>query len=570
MVGVVGVVAMANGATRIWMAAACFAFVAVTPNVAGAQGAAVPPPAVAPGAPAVVPPAVLPGAGGAPARTDALIALKPIALTWPGGAEPAKARVILQNAGDKPFKFNPPLIMAFTDGGGEVATTIAPDLKKGTCPNNELKPAGLCQYLLTIPRQLSPGDYTLKIAATGVDGGIATQDVSIKVKATWLAAFAVFVVGALGGWLVTEWRSRGRNAVGQLTRLARLREKADELLRRAGASELKPAIQAFRGSVDAVEIALREGKDQAAAVDALRERIDMLAEACAAAETVRSMNAPLVSGILQPRLDELITAYGLRTDADAGARAALDALTADLRTIPALIAAHRLAEALVETLVIATGAPRPDDEEALAKALTRLAAGDTVATRTATLTTLGTQLRSEADAALKKWRKALDDKITALASTATPNDLQRLNDLKSELTAAAVAPPLDQAKKLQAVEKEVPTRARRAAARTVTTTAQSATANIELPRTGPGLDFGLGFSLLPPSGLAAAELERRQRRWEFGTNLFALALIGLGGVSALWLPDDTWGSFGDVLTALLAGAAVRAAAGDALTGTART
>jgi hypothetical protein len=497
---------------------------------------------------------------------------KPAAETWPWNDRSRAYTIALRNAATKPLAFGTPEIVSFTRKSGDAQVTLdrgrVQSIDSSHC-NSPLSPGKTCPLQLNLTSGFGPGEYMIDVGIAGAGGGWSQRTQILRVRATALIAFVVIVIGAGVGWYVQAWRTRGRRAFAALIDISRLREALKRLIE-LQREDIKSILRAVTTDLDDIESRARSDNDVAADLERIRRWLRSLAIAVEILERFDQLpdeaKAPL-----RARRDDLITrvAKPVPNDAD---RAALEnltgALTNDLGAAPAFLMSltaavdlHNAVDDLIGKLQSTTTidlAGLRTQRDAIAAAISTAkgalpanAPAETLLTRSTALATETERVTREATTAAQGVATAyvtaiLDPKIDA----ETDGDRKaRLQGLRAPLVATA-APSLDRLRELAAAMK------RAVGAR------EAATApSIALPG---GLQGELPSSLLLPlSGTSLEKLLASQRRHEIVTNLVILILTGLAGVLALWVPNATWGSVGDIITALVAGVATRVVVGEA-------
>jgi hypothetical protein len=400
---------------------------------------------------------------------------------------------------------------------------------------------------------------------TGAGGGASASALAVRVRGSALWAGLLIALGALLAGLVQHWRTVDKTALIDRLPLTLLREDAEALAATAPAP-VRDRLQAMAGRVTDI---LRDSRYGAAlpatARDDLRADLAALRAAHAALSRAQTLE-PAVRGIVSPPEAALTSSLSaLPWQSAATATTAAD-LAAAVDALPALGAASQaLREGLAELLpALALVGPQlaPSDQEQLVAAESALktaglpcATAAAVAERTALLTTeaaglpglrarIETLLRtreSERIAALERALAAdatlepgLSHGLRALQAPAAPGDLTDLIRRQADLR-----------------------RLERAAGSTETAGATAEAGEADLPE-ALDIAFTPGV-LLPPPQAGSAAISARIAGFDVLTNLIVAGLIGAGGVLVLWSGNPTWGSYADVIGALLAGVGTRLA-----------
>lgn len=497
---------------------------------------------------------------------------KPAAETWPWNWHKRAYTIALRNTATKSLAFGTPEIVSFARKSGDAQVSLdvsgVGPLDPARC-SSPLGSGRSCPLQLNLTSGLGPGEYMIDVGVAGAGGGWSQRTQTLRIRATAIFAFVAIVFGAGVGWYVQAWRTRGRRAFAALIDIGRLRDALKRLvdLQR---EDIKSILRAVAGELDDIEARARRDNDVAADLERIRRWLRNLAVAVDMLERFDQLpdeaKAPL-----RARRDDLVARIAMPNPNDAD-RTALDnltaALTGDLRAGPEFLESLRAAVDLHNTLDDLIGKLQAEptidptglrtQRDAIAAAITTakalLPANPLTETLQARSTTLATETSRVARDAATAAQAAATAYVTAtldprIAGEADPARRARLQELRAPLVVAA-APSLARLRDLA-----------RALKRAIGAPEAAAAPAIAPPG---GLQGELPSSiLLPPAGTSLQDLLRGERRHEILTNLAILILTGFAGVLALWVPNATWGSVGDVIAAILAGVATRVVVGEA-------
>jgi hypothetical protein len=495
---------------------------------------------------------------------------KPATEDWPWNSANRTYTLTMRNTGTKTLAFVAPQVITFTRKSGdeqvnEDASVAAIDTRSCGSP---LPPNRSCPVQLTLRGWLWPGEHLVDVGVGRPGGGWAQRTQTIRVRASWFLTFVLIVVGAGAGWYVQGWRSRGARAVAALMDIARLRQTLTRVVE-LRAEGLGPILRRVGDEIDDAEGKVRANADATADIEQIRLWIRPLA---ATAEILLRLNQPPVErqAVLAARCEALLqlAARFRATAAEQTQRDALiQALVNDLNAWPRLAAtindAAGLGDAVDSVLRAAAGIPYlelaavREQREALNQAIAAAKAPLPADNLQVTPLTKRQALQDAQDGiaqALKAAEEALLNRLRTnleqeRANENDENRKKRLQTLIDRIAAIPAEPSLGR------------TRAVATLFRTAVGAheAAPAPAQIAVPG-GVGGEVPSEF-FIPPSGTSLIGLQARQRWNDLLTNLIVLLATGLAGVLALWVPNATWGSVGDMIGAVLAGFGTRLAVG---------
>ncbi|WP_145145466.1 hypothetical protein [Roseomonas gilardii] len=504
---------------------------------------------------------------------------------WEGSTDGSwRVRLVGRNATAGPFAVAAVSLGRVTSGTGESEGAAAlRETANGATPQpgaalddaacRGARPAGSsCTVILSVPAGLDPGRHVVEVVAAGAEGGQSVRSQPVEVRASAFSAGLLVGLSALLGTLVFFWRQTGRATVEARILVAEAARQADRLgglsalpAARAAAADLVQRLQQLDAAV------LRGTTPDMTLHDARLAAIAAAVKAHAEAERLppaqRKLLDPAVKA-LAAALDAAPADMQLQTPRTEAIAAAAQALRADA------IAAQRLVEAAGaargEIEAVGAGLRRLMGKGALSDALRAL--------RVAIDETLDPAEDIPVAARVERLgasRRRLDDALAALP-TDLPRAVQALADAAGAERAARFEKPLADAGRFAAALQgkpvaEIRTAANRLAGENAEILPAGVAEAVASPPSVPvllapnsALTLDLGWLLTGPAGPASPEMLRAHRVLvDVATNAVVLAAICLVGVLLLWLPNPVWGSWTDIVTALLAGLGTRLAIGAA-------
>lgn len=203
---------------------------------------------------------------------------------WPWNHKRRTVILQLANTTTKPVEFLQPVLLDFgaklsgTEPGTAdtmAAATALPTLDASGCIT-PLAPGTRCPLHLTLGRDLWPGQYTVGLGVGGPGGGWSQKTASVFVRLPLTAAILVAALGASAGWLVQEWRARGRLAFDGLIDLGLLRRRVEAIVAGALGQSLEATTRPILDTIDMLEARARSGLDAKADITALSDRVGCL------------------------------------------------------------------------------------------------------------------------------------------------------------------------------------------------------------------------------------------------------------------------------------------------------
>ncbi|MBR1188557.1 hypothetical protein [Bradyrhizobium sp. AUGA SZCCT0160] len=494
--------------------------------------------------------------------SELMIEPKPAAETWPLNGGGRSYILTLRNSTTKPVTFVPPAVLSYSSKQGDAQTSLGTNRMPALDPSGcgaMLDAGKSCPISLTLYDTLSPGEYSVDVGLAGVGGGWSHRSQTIRVKATPFLAFAIIILGTAAGWYVQAWRSKGRRATISLVDIARIRASAERFVAETQDESLRNIGRRVLEEIDEAEGHARRDVDVAAEIDRIRLWLKRLMVGAELQQHFGKL-PEVGQNILRAPRDAMVAGLAER-DPSAENRTAFEgkiaAFAADLNAWPLL--ARPLGQAVawlasIERLLrAASGVTDVTKLEAARDALSR-ALG--VATATRGDTALSARVdplqkaveEAQKNVASQEMADALRASLKTQIATADDGKKARLTELTDELAVWRDAEPSAASlSDLARIFSKVSGKQEAAAPPS--------------PISVPPVDLPTTL-LLPRWNSSLADLQRSLERNEFYTNLLVLLGTGAAGVLTLWVPDPTWGSWGDLIGAFLAGFAARVVMGE--------
>lgn len=503
--------------------------------------------------------------------SELMVDPKATAERWPWNSGNRAYTLTLRNTATKVAAFGTPQIVSFTrksgDGQVNVGATDRPLLDSAPC-GSSLGPNKSCPIYLMLRSWLEPGEYMIDVGLGGAGGGWSQRTQVVRVRATALLAFAIIIVGAAAGWYVQSWRTRGRRAVAALMDIARLRQRLERLVARAK-NDLAALMGRAVEEIDDIELRCRKDVDVTGDISGLDRRIRHLGAATDIEDSFDRLPGE-GQNALRPRRNVLMEKIAKRdlTDADRTALEALaQALANDVSAWPKLAQSIQAAMDLAAALEVLRGAATLLQVEPAGLHTQRDALNTAIDAAQATLSA------EPANDSVLSRRDTLEDALKKASMELLPVAQKLAEQLSTSMQARAQESPvrafLEKLNNWRSVPPVVPPTARIHELVKLWKENRAILggkeADLQGPIVVPGgqqVDFPPAL-LLPNFAASLAELEKSQRRDELLTNGLILVATGLAGVLALWVPNATWGSVGDLIAAFLAGLAARVVVGEA-------
>lgn len=510
-----------------------------------------------------------------------ITAPKPLALSWPLGVWGKLDTVIeVRNSTPRTLELYGPLVVSFSEGEAASQTGVAgvpPSLvpPEGCGPTKAatawtLAPHQPCAMNLEIDNFLSPGLYQADFVATGVGGQSSEASQIIRVRASGVIAFLVFLLGSLAGFFVHRWRTVGRGAVDQLLALARYRESLAAAEQRLSAAGLGAGVTALRTMLASVDAKVRSGAATAAEQVAIGQRLKLLSDAARLAGA-RAQFQPPELALVDPRWQYLLVKLEDPDVPTDEISKIVVSLGEEFKVVGDYV--QRIAEVsrLADTLKRAAGSQlEPEALGALADKLQESLAvaerplkefdlADTLATKRTVLETVVTEVEKDAAQKAGTIATSLKADIEARISAKDPKS-KAYEAVKGEISGLAGGKLIDRLEGLIAAHAKLNALASNAGPEAEV---MAEAADVKGPPSlGLAVDFPADFGL-PPIGATSQEIEKRRKWLEWTTNAIVMGAISLAGVLTFWPGNPTWGSFADIATAFLTAAAARFMIGDA-------
>jgi hypothetical protein len=479
--------------------------------------------------------------------------------------DPGVVRLTAHNATAGTVDVHKAVIGRFSALDGDVETTVAgpgtPSVASDGC-GGQIESQKTCTVAISFPADLSAGRYAADIVIGGPGGNQSARTVLLDVRLSPWWAGLVIAGAALAGYLVNQWRERGRNILDRRIALAEVQVGLVRLVSAAKSAVVREQARRLQETVRAIEDDIAANRDPTPRLGELGARYDTLVKADNALTQAAQPEASRTFGALAETLANLLRATDWKVDDVA---AAVGTLEEALARFPDLVTAANACKTALEQLRpfhqwVPAHPAVAEAQSALTAAFQPAQAGPDLTERAKTLNNAVKELESREPDLIVKALSSLMRSIDAALPGADADRQAKLNELKAEL-AARLATGASRA--------DAALLSRGAALGLqpgpAAMTEAAAAATVEIPRalpadTGLTLDFnpflfGLG-SPVPP-----ARLLRIKLLWDIVTNLVVLLGIGLAGVLALWVPDSAWGSVTDLVTAALAGIGTRLAIG---------
>jgi hypothetical protein len=239
----------------------------------------------------------------------------------------ASLQADLQNTSGRPLHLRAPIVLSQTRTRGQnevVAVSLAPMLKPDGCAEASgslsLPSDQRCNVGVTLPNLAAPGRYAVMLQVSGVGGGSAPVTLQLNVRNPWWCAALPILLGVVGGWVISNWRTSGRDRYLQLANLAELAQEFDRLASRAPDDAMRNLLRRVHRQAIDLRDRLRVGQPTTGIPDyaTLRARLDAI-------ETLLDI--------------ELVYVRLPAADANAVAtqrNAALDAISTDGQTVQAM------------------------------------------------------------------------------------------------------------------------------------------------------------------------------------------------------------------------------------------